>query len=266
MRLLNKKAIGVFDSGLGGLTVVKELKKVLPNERIVYFGDTARVPYGSKSKEVILRYSREISKFLKGQDVKMIVIACNTASAFALKELQEELDIPVIGVIEAGARMAVELSENIGIIGTKGTVSSKAYYNAIKKIKLGANVYQKACPLFVPLIEEGMADDPITEEIIKKYLSEMDGMIDALILGCTHYPLITRAINRVTKGKIRLINPAEETAKEVKTTLNRLSLENEKREGEDQYFVSDEPENFKELGELFLGFELEDLQEINLEK
>ena len=131
---------------------------------------------------------------------------------------------------------------------------------------MGANVYQKACPLFVPLIEEGMADDPITEEIIKKYLSEMDGMIDALILGCTHYPLITRAINRVTKGKIRLINPAEETAKEVKTTLNRLSLENEKREGEDQYFVSDEPENFKELGELFLGFELEDLQEINLEK
>lgn len=263
---MNKKAIGVFDSGLGGLTVVKELKKVLPNERIVYFGDTARVPYGNKSKEVILRYSREISKFLKNQDVKMIVIACNTASAFALKELQEELDIPVIGVIEAGARMAVELSDNIGIIGTKGTVSSKAYYSAIKKIDLGANVYQKACPLFVPLIEEGMADDPITEEIIKRYLNEMDDMIDVLILGCTHYPLITKAINKVTKGKIKLVNPAEETAKEVRETLKKLSIENKKREGEDKYFVSDAPENFKELGELFLGFELEDLEEVNLEK
>lgn len=152
---MKNKAIGVFDSGLGGLTVVKELKKVLPHERIVYFGDTARVPYGSKSKEVILRYSREIADFLKSQDVKMIVIACNTASAFALRELQEELSIPVIGVIDAGAKMAVSISDNIGVIGTKGTVSSKAYYNAIKKLKIGANVYQKACPLFVPLIEEG---------------------------------------------------------------------------------------------------------------
>ena len=196
----------------------------------------------------------------------MIVIACNTASAFALKELQEELDIPVIGVIEAGARMAVELSENIGIIGTKGTVSSKAYYNAIKKINLGANVYQKACPLFVPLIEEGMADDSITEEIIRKYLSEIDGMIDTLVLGCTHYPLITKAINRLTSYKLKLFNPVQETDKEVKETLDRLSLVNVKRQGEDQYFVSDAPENFKELGELFLGFELEDLQEVNLEK
>jgi glutamate racemase len=263
---LNRKAIGVFDSGLGGLTVVKELKKVLPNERIVYFGDTARVPYGSKSKEVIVRYSKEIVKFLKTQDVKMIVIACNTASAFALEELKKELDIPVIGVIEAGARMAVEVGENIGVIGTKGTVSSKAYYNAIKKIKLGANVYQKACPLFVPLIEEGMVDDPITEEIVKKYLNEIDVMIDSLVLGCTHYPLLTKVINKLTNGKIKLINPAEETAKEVKMILKELNMENFKREKEDQYFVSDEPENFKELGELFLGFELEGLKEINLEK
>lgn len=266
MRLLNKKAIGVFDSGLGGLTVVKELKKALPQERIVYFGDTARVPYGSKSKEVILRYSREIANFLKEQDVKMIVIACNTATAFALKELKEELSIPVIGVIEAGAKMAVEISNNIGVIGTKGTVSSKAYYNAIKKLKLGANVYQRACPLFVPLIEEGMADDGVTIEIIKKYLDEMDDMIDTLVLGCTHYPILSKSINKVVGDRIKLINPAEETAKEVRETLIKLNLTNNEKESEDLYFVSDAPENFKELGELFLGFELESLKEVNLEK
>lgn len=263
---MKNKAIGVFDSGLGGLTVVKELKKALPLERIVYFGDTARVPYGNKSKEVILRYSREIANFLKGQDVKMIVIACNTASAFALKELQEELTIPVIGVIDAGSKMAVSISDNIGVIGTKGTVSSKAYYNAIKKLKIGANVYQKACPLFVPLIEEGLAEDVITLEIIKRYLNEMDDMIDALVLGCTHYPLLTKSINKIVGDKIRLVNPAEETAKEVKETLRKLGIGSEKRENEDLYFVSDAPENFKELGELFLGFELESLKEINLEK
>lgn len=266
MRSLKNKAIGVFDSGLGGLTVVKELKKVLPHERIVYFGDTARVPYGSKSKEVILRYSREIADFLKSQDVKMIVIACNTASAFALKELQEELSIPVIGVIDAGAKMAVSISDNIGVIGTKGTVSSKAYYNAIKKLKIGANVYQKACPLFVPLIEEGFAEDTITLEVIQRYLHEMDDMIDTLVLGCTHYPLLTKSINKVVGDKIKLVNPAEETAKEVKETLKKLDIASERRENEDMYFVSDAPENFKELGELFLGFELESLKEINLEK
>jgi len=266
VRILKNKAIGVFDSGLGGLTVVKELKKVLPHERIVYFGDTARVPYGSKSKEVILRYSREIADFLKSQDVKMIVIACNTASAFALKELQEELTIPVIGVIDAGAKMAVSISDNIGVIGTKGTVSSKAYYNAIKKLKIGANVYQKACPLFVPLIEEGFGEDTITLEVIKRYLHEMDDMIDTLVLGCTHYPLLTKSINKVVGDKIKLVNPAEETAKEVKETLKKLDIASEKRENEDMYFVSDAPENFKELGELFLGFELESLKEINLEK
>ena len=266
MRSLKNKAIGVFDSGLGGLTVVKELKKVLPHERIVYFGDTARVPYGSKSKEVILRYSREIADFLKSQDVKMIVIACNTASAFALRELQEELSIPVIGVIDAGAKMAVSISDNIGVIGTKGTVSSKAYYNAIKKLKIGANVYQKACPLFVPLIEEGFAEDTITLEVIQRYLHEMDDMIDTLVLGCTHYPLLTKSINKVVGDKIKLVNPAEETAKEVKETLKKLDIASERRENEDMYFVSDAPENFKELGELFLGFELESLKEINLEK
>ena len=266
MRRLKNKAIGVFDSGLGGLTVVKELKKVLPHERIVYFGDTARVPYGSKSKEVILRYSREIADFLKSQDVKMIVIACNTASAFALRELQEELSIPVIGVIDAGAKMAVSISDNIGVIGTKGTVSSKAYYNAIKKLKIGANVYQKACPLFVPLIEEGFAEDTITLEVIQRYLHEMDDMIDTLVLGCTHYPLLTKSINKVVGDKIKLVNPAEETAKEVKETLKKLDIASERRENEDMYFVSDAPENFKELGELFLGFELESLKEINLEK
>jgi glutamate racemase len=254
---MNKKAIGIFDSGLGGLTIVKEIKKILPQEKIIYFGDTARVPYGSKSKEVILRYSREIANFLKNKDVKLIVIACNTASAFALKELEEELDIPVIGVIKAGARSAAKQSDSIGVIGTRGTISSLAYYHEIKANNKSANIYQKSCPLFVPLIEEGMA---------KRYLSEIEPMIDTLVLGCTHYPLITRTLTKVTGGKIKLVNPAEESAREIKDILNKNSLYSDKRDEEDEYYSSDTPEKFKELAELFLGYNLGEIIKINIDK
>lgn len=263
---MNKKAIGIFDSGLGGLTIVKEIKKILPQEKIIYFGDTARVPYGSKSKEVILRYSREIANFLKNKDVKLIVIACNTASAFALKELEEELDIPVIGVIKAGARAAAEQSDSIGVIGTRGTISSLAYYHEIKRNNKSANIYQKACPLFVPLIEEGMAEDPICFEMAERYMSEIEPMIDTLVLGCTHYPLITRTLTKVTGGRIKLVNPAEESAREIKDILNKNALYADKREEEDEYYSSDTPEKFKELAELFLGYNLGDIVKINIDK
>lgn len=263
---MHKKAIGVFDSGIGGLTVVKEIKKILPQEKIIYFGDTARVPYGSKSKEVILRYSREIASFLQGKDVKLIVIACNTASAFALDELSKELSIPVIGLIKAGARYASQISDSIGIIGTKGTVNSRAYYNEIKNNNRSANIYQKACPLFVPLIEEGMADDPICYEMAKRYIGEIQPMIDTLVLACTHYPLIKNTIQKVSEGKVRLINPAEESAKEIKETLEKLNLINLKREREDEYYSSDSPEKFKELAELFLGYNLGEVIKINIDK
>ncbi len=263
---MNKKAIGVFDSGLGGLTIVKEIKKILPQEKIIYFGDTARVPYGSKSKEVILRYSREIANFLKSKDVKLIVIACNTASAFALEELQKELTIPVIGVIKAGGKAAARVSDSIGVIGTKGTIGSMAYYNEIKRNNKSANIYQKACPLFVPLIEEGMADDHITAEMASRYLSEIEDMIDTLVLGCTHYPLITQTLRTVTKGRIKLINPAEETAKEIKEIIEINKFSTGKREEEDEYYSSDTPEKFKELAELFLGYDLGGVEEINLDE
>jgi len=263
---LNKKAIGVFDSGIGGLTVVKEIKKILPQEKIIYFGDTARVPYGSKSKEVILRYSREIASFLQEKDVKMIVIACNTASAFALEELSKELNIPVIGVIKAGAKSASQISDSIGVIGTKGTINSMAYYNEIKKHNKSANIYQKACPLFVPLIEEGLSDDPVCYEMAKRYIGEIQPMIDTLVLACTHYPLINNTIKKVSEGKIKLINPAEESAKEIKETLEELNLTNLKREEEDEYYSSDSPEKFKELAELFLGYNLGEVIKINIDK
>lgn len=263
---MNKKAIGIFDSGLGGLTIVKEIKKILPQEKIIYFGDTARVPYGGKSKEVILRYSREIADFLRKKDVKMIVIACNTASAFALKELSSELDIPVIGVIKAGARAAAEKSDSIGVIGTKGTIGSLAYYHEIKNNNKSANIYQKACPLFVPLIEEGMADDPICSDMASRYLKEIEDMIDTLVLGCTHYPLISATLKKVTKDRIKLINPAEETAKEIKDILIKKEMASEKREEEDEYFSSDSPEKFRELAELFLGYNLGDIIKINIDK
>lgn len=263
---MNKKAIGIFDSGLGGLTIVKEIKKIMPQEKIIYFGDTARVPYGSKSKEVILRYSREIAKFLESKDVKMIIIACNTASAFALEELQREIKIPVIGVIKAGSRAAAKVSNSIGVIGTKGTIGSLAYYNEIKKNNVSANIYQKSCPLFVPLIEEGMVDDPVTREMARRYMSEIDEMIDTLVLGCTHYPLITNTLTKVTHGRIRLINPAEETAKEIKDILEKKAFASLKRDEEDEFYSSDTPKKFKELAELFLGYDLGTVKEVNLDK
>ena len=197
MKIDRNAPVGVFDSGVGGLTVAREIMRNLPSEKIVYFGDTARVPYGSKSKETVIRYSRQIIRFLLEQQVKAIVVACNTASAFALDAVKDELDIPIIGVIEAGARVAAAETRNkrVGVIGTVGTVGSGIHEAYLKKLDPKIQVVGKACPLFVPLVEEGWLHDPVTVEVASRYLKELqEKEIDTLILGCTHYPLLRSTI------------------------------------------------------------------------
>lgn len=264
---MEKRAIGVFDSGLGGLTVVKELRKLLPNEKIIYFGDTARVPYGSKSKKVILKYSKEITNFLITKNVKIIVIACNTATAMALEEIKEMLDIPVVGVIKPGSRRAAKTTTNnhIGVIGTTATIGSNSYYNEIKNINKNINLYQKACPLFVPLIEEGLLEDTVTYEMANRYLKDIKDKIDTLVLGCTHYPLIKTVIKNIVGENIILIDSAEETAIEVRDILySKRLLRNDEGE-ESEFFVSDMPKKFEEIGKIFLGSDLKEAKYIDIE-
>lgn len=212
---LKNAPVGVFDSGVGGLTVMREIMRQIPNESIIYFGDTARVPYGNKSKETVTRFSRQIVHFLKSHQVKTIVVACNTASAYALDELEKECDIPIMGVVKPGAKAAVEATRNgkIGVIATEATIGSGIYSHYIKELKSSATIYGKACPLFVPLVEEGLWEDPVTEEIARRYLAELiDNDIDTLILGCTHYPLIRSTVRKVIGEQVTLVNPAYETA------------------------------------------------------
>ena len=250
-RMNSSAPIGVFDSGVGGLTVVREIMRQIPNERIVYFGDTARVPYGSKSKETVTRYSRQIIRFLKTQDVKAIVIACNTASAYALDEIEQEMDIPTIGVVKPGARVALDATRNgkIGVIGTEATINSQIYERYIKEHDTNAEVIGKACPLFVPLVEEGLLNDPVTDEIAMRYLSGLiDSGIDTLVLGCTHYPLIREAVGRVMGEGVTLVNPAYETARELRGMLEAERMLNETKPelGTNRYrfFVSDAADKF----------------------
>ncbi len=243
--------IGVFDSGVGGLTVVREIMRNLPNEEIVYFGDTARVPYGSKSKETVTRYSRQIVRFLETFQVKTIVVACNTASAYALDELEKEIDVPIIGVIKPGARTAAEVTRNgrIGVIATEATIGSQMYNKYIQELNKDVTIYGKACPLFVPLVEEGLWEDPVTDEIAKRYLSELiDIDIDTLILGCTHYPLIRSTVAKVMGDHVTLVNPAYETARELKELLMEKGLFNpvppQLGTNKYEFFVSDGAEKF----------------------
>lgn len=255
--------IGVFDSGVGGLTVAREIMRQMPNERIVYFGDTARVPYGSKSKETVTQYSRQIVRFLLEQKVKAIAVACNTASACALPEFEKECPVPVIGVIRPGAKTAVESTENgrIGVIGTKATILSGTYTEYIREIMPGAEVFGQPCPLFVPLVEEGLWEDPVTDEIARRYLASLlDRGIDTLILGCTHYPLIRKTIGRAAGEGVTLINPAYETAKELHSMLGSMSLLAAERQslgsGEPQYrfYVSDLPGQFRQFANSIIKY------------
>ncbi len=266
-------SIGVFDSGVGGLTVMKEIMHQIPNEKIVYFGDTARVPYGNKSRETITKFSRQIVRFLQTHEVKAIVVACNTASAYALDELEKEVDIPMIGVIKPGAKVASEVTVNgkIGVIGTEGTISSSIYPRYIKEINKDVTVIGKACPLFVPLVEEGLWRDPVTDEIAKRYLTELiDIDIDTLVLGCTHYPLIRETVGKIMGEGVNLVNPAYETARELKELLIKENMlrTQEPRLGDNQYqfYVSDSSEKFKRFANSIIKYGILSAKMVNIEE
>jgi len=249
--------IGIFDSGIGGLTVLARIAAHMPQESVVYLGDTARVPYGTKSAETVVRYARACAGVLLARGVKVLVVACNTASAFALDALRSELAIPVIGVVEPGARAAVRVStrQRIGVIGTAGTVASGAYARAIAAIAPRAEVFCQPCPLFVPLAEEGWTDGPVPRTIAASYLEGLRAReIDTLVLGCTHYPLLAAAIQEVMGGDTVLVDSAEETALALRALLATDGLINPNAGmGEYHYLWSDNPASAQQVGERFLG-------------
>jgi len=253
-------AIGVFDSGIGGLTVLHQILLALPNENTVYLGDTARAPYGTKSVETVLRYSFENSEFLIEKNVKMVVVACNTSTAIALENLKEKLSVPVIGVIGPGVRRAVKTTQNkkIGVIGTEATIQSGAYTRALKALEPAIEVYSRACPLFVPLVEEGWTDNEVVDRTVEAYLGSLkQSGIDTLILGCTHYPLLKRAIRRFLGSGVRLVDSAEETAGEVRSMLKKDGMARRNGKGVHSFFVTDAPDRFIEVGRRFLGEKVE---------
>lgn len=263
--------IGVFDSGVGGLTVAREITRQLPEENIVYFGDTARVPYGSKSQNTIIRFSEQIIRFLKTKKVKAIVIACNTASALALDAVRDEFGIPIIGVVIPGARAAVEATRNrkVGVVGTDATVQSGMYTKIIHGMAPDIEVIEKACPLFVPLVEEGFKEHVVTEEIIEYYLESMRSTdIDAMILGCTHYPLLRSKIREYMGDRIQIVNPAYETAMDLKKLLRENHMENDGGSGEQSrysFYVSDAAEKFRKFANTVMPFDVPTTNVVNIE-
>ncbi len=263
---MNKKnrPIGVFDSGIGGLTVLKEIVKEMPSEGTIYLGDTARVPYGIRSSETVIRYSLENTRFLFSKDIKFLVVACNTASSVSLDKIKSVVPIPVIGVIEPGAKAAVKATRNrkIGIIGTEATVRSDSYARLIKTIDRNIEVSGLPCPLFVPLVEEGWTDGEITALIAEKYLKKIKNKdIDTLVLGCTHYPLLKKVISQVMGEGVSLIDSAVEVAKEVKTMLETSGLSREqKAKPPREFYVTDSPARFTQVGERFLENKIEHIE------
>lgn len=265
---MSSSPIGIFDSGLGGLTVFREIVALLPGESLVYLGDTARVPYGTKSAQTVTRYARQNVRFLLRKEVKAVVVACNTASAFALEELQKELPVPVVGVIEPGVTSALRVTKTgrIGVIGTEGTIASGAYVRSIASKAPSTFVAKSICPLFVPLVEEGWWDHEITEKVAHAYL---DGLlaekIDALILGCTHYPLLKRTLAKISGPEVTLIDSAEMTAQAVGMELERQKILNaSSMDPRHEFYVTDAPDRFRRLGELFLGRKIQDVQHIEI--
>lgn len=250
------KPLGVFDSGLGGLTVVSQIKHHLPNEHVRYLGDTARVPYGARTPATVIKYAQACARRLMQEDVKMIVVACNTVSAVALDHLREEFDVPILGVIEPGAEAAVKVSSShvIGVLATLGTVLSDAYPSAISKKDPRAQVFQKAAPMLVPLVEEGWTEGPIPEAIVRTYLKDiLDAQVDTLVLGCTHYPLLSSVFDQEAKG-IRIVDSAKATAIQLQRLLgDRELLRTWDDKGTLKVMVTDHPARFSELASRFLG-------------
>ncbi len=270
---MNKdKPIGIFDSGIGGLTVLKELRRVLPDEQLIYFGDTARIPYGTKSAALVTQYALEDAAFLMQYKVKLIVVACNTASALAIDTLQKELPVPVVGVVLPGALAALRESRSgkIGVIGTTATINSKAYKKTIVEKAAGRDVLvdQQACPLLVPLVEEGWLEDDITDLTLKRYLGDLLNIpVDTLVLGCTHYPLLKPAIRKLAGEQVALIDSGHETAVYVKEALQQHDLLHKgPRLADDYFFVSDIPQKFAEIGSRFLGEKLSSVQRVDFEQ
>lgn len=262
--------IGFFDSGIGGLTVVRSVTRLMPNENIVYFGDTARVPYGSKSNDTVVEYSLQAANFLLRKNIKLLVVACNTASSVALKELRKFLTIPVVGMIEPGAKMALQESRSgvIGVIGTRATINNKAYAHELKKLNPKVKIYEKACPLFVSLAEEGWLDHKVTELVAKEYLGEFHKKkIDSLILGCTHYPILHDVIQKVVGNNVKLIDSGTPAARLVEDYLNGRQLRNQSvHHGQSEFYVSDVPVKFREVAERFLGKKITHLHKVELDE
>lgn len=263
------QAIGIFDSGVGGLTVLRELAKTLPQEDTIYFGDTARVPYGTKSPDTVIRYSQEIASFLIKRDIKLLIVACNTASAVALPALRRILSVPVVGVIEPGAKRAVETTRSgiIGVIGTSGTIRSSAYSRAIKRLNPDISVLARPCPLFVPLAEEGWTDNDVAQMTAHLYLKELrEAAVDTLVLGCTHYPLLKKIIGKAMGSEVTLVDSAEETARTVAAILREKNLLRPPAEqGNHHYYVTDVPAGFIRVGNRFLGGKLGDVYQVSLD-
>ena len=253
---MQKLAIGMFDSGVGGMTVFKEVKELLPHEHIIYFGDTARVPYGNKSPQMVTKYALESALFLLTKGIKLLIIACNTSSAFALQILQRRMPVPVIGVISPGATEAVRHTKSgrVGVIGTRTTIKSMAYERSIRKLNADMVVFSRACPLFVPIVEEGLEHDEIARLMAEKYLGDLrETGIDVLVMGCTHYPVLEDVIRHTMGSGVEIVHSGKETAKEAFKILEERDLFNKRGRGKYEYFVTDSPESFHEIGGRILG-------------
>lgn len=270
MQFFNKTSpIGIFDSGIGGLTVAKRIIAMLPNENIAYFGDTARVPYGTKSNETIIEYSLQDAQFLINKNVKLIIVACNTASSVAIDKLKEKFNIPIIGMIEPGANLALQSTKNgrIGVIGTNSTIDNQAYLNKLKKLEQKLEIIEKPCPLFVPIAEEGWLDHEATKLIAKEYLQELiDFGVDTVILGCTHYPLLSGVIQEVMGKDVTLIDSGMAASLEVEDYLKGRGVRNDSNQlGTHHFYVSDLPKKFKSVAERFLGTEVKHIEKIDVD-
>lgn len=268
----NEKPVAVFDSGLGGLTVFREILRQLPDENLIYFGDTARVPYGSKSRETIIHYTEQILNFLRTKEVKAIVVACNTVSAYALEELKDRVEVPIIGVVKPGAYAAVKQtkSRRVGVMGTEGTVRSGLYPSYIHEIDPSVLVFQKPCPLIVPLVEEGLWEDPLTTEAVRRYTRVFrEEHVDTVIMGCTHYPLVRDTIRKVLGDEVTLVNPAYETTAALKRVLEEKdilrAMDAPVTGPPYRFYVSDDPDKFKEFASRVLRFDIPETRKIDIE-